>query len=655
MRLIPKRDLKSSSFKKDDSNSFWSHPPPPQLAFRVGVVGHRHGRLKSADPDSLNILLREILLVIKDNVIKIGIENQQLYASSNAVLTAVSPLAEGVDRIFAEQAIQCGYELSCPMPFAQEEYEKDFSTGKTEGTDSLQKFRDLLEKADKLTGLVRYEMDGKRNKEGDSFRYNAQIVLNQSDLLIVVWDGFYRGKPGGTEETLSSAMAQQIPIIWIDASAPHRWQLLHPDQKLPGRDQAGRHVPGTGNNLDDIGRKVREILEIPSATGTQAKENEQVKRLFEFYCEKQPHWNFAFLWKFFRNLTGANKVTFESPRVKPFVIPNEMEEGKAVSTLQKLDLRLLPYYNWPDKLADTYANRYRSGYIMTYLLSSLAVGIALFPILSGWMNKEHFPGITVCTILEAIVIMIILGIVFISRKSRWHGRWLDYRTTAESIRQLKLFVPLGGGKPFPKVAAHLTQYGNPSATWMAWYVQSIERMAGLPSLRVDNNHLKDCLTQYSELLTEQKKYHKTNALLYHKIDKRLHHTGELTLWLTLFACVIHLLPVLFSGIIFSEFIENGMTFLCGFLPALGASMAGIHHQGEFKRIAKSSGAMYEQFSQLENDTELLISTLSDEKSGHEESIVNEITDLARTIANLMINEVSDWKVVYQDRPPTLPA
>jgi hypothetical protein len=36
-------------------------------------------------------------------------------------------------------------------------------------------------------------------------------------------------------------------------------------------------------------------------------------------------------------------------------------------------------------------------------------------------------------------------------------------------------------------------------------------------------------------------------------------------------------------------------------------------------------------------------------------IFNQITTLARNIANLMINEMSDWKVVYQDRPPTLPA
>ena len=157
------------------------------------------------------------------------------------------------------------------------------------------------------------------------------------------------------------------------------------------------------------------------------------------------------------------------------------------------------------------------------------------------------------------------------------------------------------------------------------------------------------------LLDEQKEYHRLNAQLYARIDKRLHHTGELTLWLTLVACLTHLLPVMIPDLKMTQEFEDGLTFLCGFLPALGASMAGIHHQGEFKRIAKSSAAMFEQFSHLQQDNLLLMNKLSVGGLREDESIFNQITTLARNIANLMINEMSDWKVVYQDRPPTLPA
>jgi hypothetical protein len=271
------------------------------------------------------------------------------------------------------------------------------------------------------------------------------------------------------------------------------------------------------------------------------------------------------------------------------------------------------------------------------------------------LTTEHHYGLTICIITEALLIIIILGLVFLTRKRHWHDRWLDYRMTAESVRQLKLFLPLGGGKPFPRIAGHLTKYGNPSATWMTWYVQAIERTAGLPSLRLDNKHLKECVAQYAELLAEQQNYHKLSADLYSKIDKRLHKTGEVTLWLTLTACLIHFLPVIIPVFKLSLTLGNGLIFLCGFLPALGASMAGINHQGGFRRIAKSSRAMYEQFSLLADDASHLLNDLSDDKSNQVESTFIKVTNLSRNVANLMINELSDWKVVYQDRPPTLPA
>jgi hypothetical protein len=227
--------------------------------------------------------------------------------------------------------------------------------------------------------------------------------------------------------------------------------------------------------------------------------------------------------------------------------------------------------------------------------------------------------------------------------------------TAESIRQLKLFLPLGGGKPFPTQAAHLTQYGNPSATWMAWYVRAIERMAGLPSVKVDNHHLKQCLIQYGALVRDQQKYHKGNAGMYANIDYRLHKTGELTLWLALFSCLLHLLPSFIPVIHLPVLLENGLIFLCGFLPALGASMAGINHQGEFKRISKSNQSMEEQFTQLSDVTQQLLAKTEENNPMQERSLFIEVRDLLRAIANLMINEVSDWKVVYQNRPPILPA
>ncbi len=631
------------------------HPPRPPLAFRVGIVGHRPNRLGSADKPSLEKLVAALLATIRENVESIGQVNKDIYADYPPVFRAISSLAEGSDRIFATQAIRLGYELSCPMPFFQEEFEKDFAPESGLESGSTEQFRELLSQAEKTKSLVRFELEGSRASDGEAYRNSARIVLNQSDLLLIIWDGYFHDQHGGTEETLLAAGAQQIPILWIDACAPHTWQIIHPGQSMPEKSGKERHSPKPDAGLNELQGLVSGILGIPAGHAEKSDEEDQVRRMTEFYQEKPPRWNFALLWKYFRNLVGANRIGFLSPRITPFKNSDpEVPLSGSSSTVGKLTEWLIPYYEWTDKLADNYADRYRSGFLLTYLMAALAVGLALFPLVTGWITGEHHPGLVICMVLEALVILSILGLVFFTRSRRWHGRWLDYRMTAESVRQLKLFLPLGGGKPFTGNSAGRVEHESSPVTWMTWYVRSIERIAGLPSERLDTKHLRSCLVQYAELLDEQLKYHERSAGIYSKIEKRLHHAGELTLWLTLGACLTHLVPVVLP-VKLSVVFGNLLTFLCGFLPALGASMAGINHQGEFKRTAKTSASMCRQLSQLADETSQLLGELSDGQTPETKTIFIRVTNLSRNIANLMINEVSDWKVVYQDRPPVLPS
>jgi hypothetical protein len=135
----------------------------------------------------------------------------------------------------------------------------------------------------------------------------------------------------------------------------------------------------------------------------------------------------------------------------------------------------------------------------------------------------------------------------------------------------------------------------------------------------------------------------------------LHRIGELTIWLTLTFCLLHLLPALFTAINFPLIFGNTITFLCGFLPAFGAAMAGINHQGEFGRFAKSSMAMTDSFLQFTEEMDRITSDLDVLTKHKTITAFQKIKTLSHDIANLMINELSDWKVVFQERPPVLPA
>jgi hypothetical protein len=189
----------------------------------VGIVGHRPDRLGSADLPLLSNTMRSLLLAVRNDL------------PNGARPQAVSSLAEGADRLFAEQAIDLGFHLLCPMPFAQSEYERDF-TGRTAlEPDSLDRFRLLLRRAQAGSGLTRLELPGTRADPG-AYRTAGRAVLDHSPSLVVfVWDGRRAGKPEGTEEALDEACDRRMHIVWIHAEAPHSlhqwtgtWTSLHP-------------------------------------------------------------------------------------------------------------------------------------------------------------------------------------------------------------------------------------------------------------------------------------------------------------------------------------------------------------------------------------------------------------------------------------------
>ena len=111
----------------------WTSPPKARLTFRVGIVGHRPNRLPSG-PEALAVLrgmIRSILAEASEAALAFSAADaakppsRRLYSGKPPLLRAISPLAEGSDRVFAEEALSLGYELCCPMPFAQEEFERD--------------------------------------------------------------------------------------------------------------------------------------------------------------------------------------------------------------------------------------------------------------------------------------------------------------------------------------------------------------------------------------------------------------------------------------------------------------------------------------------------------------------------------------------------
>lgn len=640
-------------------------PPRPRLGFRVGIVGHRPDRLKQADLTALQAVIREILVEVKDEVTDFATsEHAKLYADYGRadhppILRAISPLAEGTDRLFAEVALLLGFELCCPMPFAQAEFEQDFLPPRALEPDSVARFRGILKQAEHGGRLVKFELDGSHDDAPAAYAAGGRVVLNQSDLLVVVWDGKPAAGRGGTVDTLREAVRYHVPVVWVDAVACHvdavachRWGLLESETDLACLASGGRCTPVVRPGQRDALRTiVHDELAPPKPVPPRHHEPPAPRLHHEYFRERRPSWNPWCFWKLFRNVLGDGRLRAQSLRVREFESQVQKDwpttdDHRAASWV---NAQLRPHYAWSDKLADLYADRYRSGYVLVYLLAALAVVLALLPGAAGW--AEHAPGLqAVCVTGELLLLGTIISLVGWGRHRHWHERWLEYRLAAELIRQLRCLVPLGGGRPFPHVAppAFLADYGDVAQTWMYWLRRAVARATGIPTAVVTRAYVHECITYIKGVVEGQVAFHDTNATRATRIKHRLHRFAFGLLVITVVAVVLHLLPHLGLPRIVPDRLEGWLTFVSGAFPALGAALAGIENQGEFTRIAKRSGAMAENLRRLLQETDAKLATAGTPAAPPPR--LDEVAQLANRIAQLMVDEVADWRVVFADRP-----
>lgn len=211
--------------------------------FGVGIAGHRPDRLRRADEPRLAARLRTVLQTARDAA-----------HERAATVRAISPLAEGADRLFADVAIDLGYELWCPMPFAAADYGTDFAPPRAQEAHSRRRFEAILGRARLETRLRTQELKGTRADEGRAYADAGRAVVDASDLLVAVWDGEAAAGPGGTIDALDAAIAAGVPVLWINAAAPHQWRLVRAQDDV--RDGAATRMNEDDDGLADVVRTI---------------------------------------------------------------------------------------------------------------------------------------------------------------------------------------------------------------------------------------------------------------------------------------------------------------------------------------------------------------------------------------------------------------
>lgn len=189
----------------------------PLDELRVGVTGHRPNRLAEADLPELRARVRQVLAV--------------LHATTHGQVTVVSALAEGADQLVAEEAVEAGFRLVCPLPFPLATYDRDFADGA-----ALAAFRSLLAQAAEVE-----ELSGSRGspeREVAAYAAVGARIVDHADILLTIWDGARSRGAGGTANVIEQARQTGVPAVWIAATPPHRVTILGGRSTRTGTTQA---------------------------------------------------------------------------------------------------------------------------------------------------------------------------------------------------------------------------------------------------------------------------------------------------------------------------------------------------------------------------------------------------------------------------------
>jgi hypothetical protein len=127
------------------------------------------------------------------------------------------------------------------------------------------------------------------------------MVLEQSDLLIAIWDGEPAAGRGGTTQVVEEAVAQHVPVLWLHASEPKAPCILV-------ADESGK-------------RQQRSFDELKSIFGGRFSQSGDSEKGFNFshayFAEKQPKLDPGCIFRIFRDLVARGRL-----RIRSWRLPN---------------------------------------------------------------------------------------------------------------------------------------------------------------------------------------------------------------------------------------------------------------------------------------------------------------------------------------------
>jgi hypothetical protein len=589
---------------------------PPALPFvlSVGVTGHRIEVLSAETLPELRSRIRDVLLLIAESAKSLLERERECFAPGPMQLRFVSPVADGADQIAAGVALELGWELQAILPFARDQYRASLANDS-----ARERFDALLERA---TCVL--ELPGQFEKSLDAYVMTGRATVSHCDVLVAVWDGKPPRGRGGTGEVVQLALTRGTAIIHVPLDVDREprvlWAAFDPTVVTIADD------PGVTRPLDhnDVDALLTGLLMPPP----DKQEQEFLKR---FTREQVRPFRTRMEYPLLLAVAGVKRFRPQNYTDKYYAaqIRDEWQKYRAGCSdahniLAPIDL-LEEAYSWADRLANHFAQTYRSGHIFNFVLGGVAVCLGLSAFMLPSVKIEE-------AWLEMLITIAIILNAHIGTRQEWHRRWLDYRQLAERLRPMRTLKLLGIAAPDPPGTAT-----NPIPNrWIEWYAGGIWRSMGCPSGSID----RACAARLGEAIAvheiePQVSYHERHAEQIEKLDHRLELMSMSLFFATLVVSVATIVGYAADAAFVNAY-GNWFTLVSAGFPALGTAIFGIRFQADFGGDAVRSMATSNTLRQIDEELRKNV-TLS------------RAADLAEQASRIMLSDLDEWQLVNQQR------
>jgi hypothetical protein len=549
---------------------------PLRLALRIGITGSR--QLSTDQLPRIRGQVTEFLSNVRSEVARLAQtpEARAAYGSAGQVapepqLLALSPLAEGSDRLLAEVALEQGFLLSCPLPFARSEYEEDFLSD-----ESKLEFRNLLSRAE---GAV-LELDGARaDAEDVSYEAVGRYVARNCDILVAIWDGQPSKGFGGTNDIVRFAVNHGPPVWWIHSNTDSDpiWLVERQDLRKPAKELLDRQ-PGlqaflTRLMLPPAVSEPHAITWFERAARTLRRQDPPAYLTYRKLPAAAERW----IWKAYDWL--MNCMGGAVPEPPPLQEPSDKSANYWFNNYRPADAR-----------AAECASRYRSTYVWVFGLATIAVTFASIAL----VVSATVPAKLTVTGIEFIALILIAVAVLANERQRWHRLFLEHRLLAELCRKQQALAIFGWSLQGPAVTekslAFVSHPSSQEGNWVSWLFGVLQRSAPLPQGRFETGRTKQAREEaIRDLIDDQLTYHRARAIQSHRASERLGQLGEWFFVAVLGFVIIKLVLVALHA---DHYLILALGLAAAILPALSAGFVGIRSYTELPLLADQSHRMH---------------------------------------------------------------